>query len=185
MRASESDIKKAFFKLAKTYHPDHNKAPGAKEKFTEILEAYDILSDDQKKKIYDTSGLTSYEQENLEFEENIYFLPGFYKEELDSDLTIVESPYQIDDKYKIIWEELNKKFYGSPPDYKRNMHIQPDNEFNIVTELSISFFESINGCQKKVKINRHIICEECKGKGIMEEKEELKEQNETGVNSCM
>ena len=54
--AKLSEIKKAYFTLAKKYHPDINKAPNAKEKFTEISEAYDTLSDEKKRKLYDDSG---------------------------------------------------------------------------------------------------------------------------------
>jgi molecular chaperone DnaJ len=51
--ASQDEIKKAYFKLAKTYHPDVNKAPEAKEKFASINEAYETLGDEQKRRIYD------------------------------------------------------------------------------------------------------------------------------------
>lgn len=51
--ASQSDLKKAYFKKAKEYHPDVNKSPGAKEKFAEINEAYEILGDETKKRVYD------------------------------------------------------------------------------------------------------------------------------------
>jgi len=52
--ASAADIKKAYRKLARTYHPDANKGDaGAEEKFKEISEAYDVLSDEKKRKDYD------------------------------------------------------------------------------------------------------------------------------------
>lgn len=47
--ASDEEIKRAFRKLAKQYHPDVNKDPGAEEKFKEIGEAYSVLSDPQKR----------------------------------------------------------------------------------------------------------------------------------------
>jgi DnaJ-class molecular chaperone len=51
--ASEADIKKAFRKLAKTHHPDRSKDPKAKEKFSEISSAYDLLSDPNKRSQFD------------------------------------------------------------------------------------------------------------------------------------
>ena len=51
--ASESEIKKAYFGLAKKYHPDVNKDPSAKNKFAEINTAYETLGDADKKKNYD------------------------------------------------------------------------------------------------------------------------------------
>jgi len=54
--ASEDEIKKAFKKLARKYHPDVSKEPGAEEKFKEINEAYTVLSDPEKRRYYDTYG---------------------------------------------------------------------------------------------------------------------------------
>merc|ERR1712130_74482 len=54
--ASDDEIKKAYRKLALKYHPDKNQKPGAEEKFKEIGEAYDVLSDSRKKQIYDQVG---------------------------------------------------------------------------------------------------------------------------------
>jgi len=54
--ASDDEIKKGYRKMALKYHPDKNKAAGAEEKFKEIAEAYDVLSDAKKKEIYDKFG---------------------------------------------------------------------------------------------------------------------------------
>ncbi|KZP00910.1 hypothetical protein CALVIDRAFT_475395 [Calocera viscosa TUFC12733] len=59
--ASKSDIKKAYFDLAKKYHPDTNKDASAKDKFVEIQTAWDILSDDQKRAAFDQYGAASQE----------------------------------------------------------------------------------------------------------------------------
>ena len=61
--ASKDEIKKAYFKLAKQYHPDVNKEAAAKEKFATINEAYETLGDEQKRKIYDQTGMSGDEQQ--------------------------------------------------------------------------------------------------------------------------
>ena len=54
--ASDDEIKKAYRKMALKYHPDKNKSPGAEDKFKEIAEAYDVLSDPKKRHIFDQYG---------------------------------------------------------------------------------------------------------------------------------
>lgn len=54
--ASDDDIKKAYRKMARQYHPDVNKAADAEAKFKEVKEAYDVLSDGQKRSTYDQYG---------------------------------------------------------------------------------------------------------------------------------
>lgn len=58
--ASETDIKKAYRNLAKKYHPDVCKEPGAEERFKNINEAYDVLSDETKRRQYDQLGHDNY-----------------------------------------------------------------------------------------------------------------------------
>ena len=61
--ADEKEIKRAYRKLAKKYHPDIN--PGDKEaeqKFKELTEAYNVLSDSEKKKLYDQYGFAAFEE---------------------------------------------------------------------------------------------------------------------------
>ena len=60
--ASKDEIKRAYRKMAKKYHPDVNKAPDAADKFKEVNEAYEVLSDENKKAAYDRYGHAAFEQ---------------------------------------------------------------------------------------------------------------------------
>lgn len=62
--ASEADLKSAYRKLAREYHPDMNKEAGAETKFKEVSEAYQVLSDPQKRKTYDQFGSAAFEPGN-------------------------------------------------------------------------------------------------------------------------
>ena len=71
--ATQDEIKSAFRKLAKKYHPDINKEPGAEEKFKEIGEAYSVLGDAQKRKTYDQFGSAAFEQGGAGIHEKTYY----------------------------------------------------------------------------------------------------------------
>ena len=62
--ATKDDIKKAYRKLAMKYHPDHAKSndKASEDRFKEISEAYAVLSDDEKRKEYDTYGTEGFQQ---------------------------------------------------------------------------------------------------------------------------
>jgi molecular chaperone DnaJ len=59
--ATADEVRAAYRKLARKFHPDVNKAPEAQQKFTEMQHAYDVLSDEQKRKTYDQFGPAAFE----------------------------------------------------------------------------------------------------------------------------
>ena len=67
--ATDDEIKKAYRKLALKYHPDKNKAPGAEDKFIEVAEAYEVLSDKKKRDVFDQYG-----EEGLKVMTQVIFL---------------------------------------------------------------------------------------------------------------
>jgi curved DNA-binding protein CbpA len=82
--ASDSDIKKAFYKLAKEYHPDVSK--GAEDKFKEINEAYETLSDEFKRRQYDNDlkhGYTGSSSSNPQYGNTTTYHYGFSKQKTD------------------------------------------------------------------------------------------------------
>lgn len=64
--STDKEIRSAFLQLAKKYHPDVNSSPGAENIFSEINEAYETLSSTTKREIYDSTGMSSNEQQNYE-----------------------------------------------------------------------------------------------------------------------
>src|ERR1700683_4298223 len=60
--ATAAEIKSAYRKLALQYHPDRNKTKEAEEKFKEVTKAYEVLSNEEKRKTYDQFGQAAFEQ---------------------------------------------------------------------------------------------------------------------------
>lgn len=60
--ASTQEIRSAFLQMARKYHPDMNKTPGSDKIFAEVNEAYETLSNQTKRDIYDSTGMSSNDQ---------------------------------------------------------------------------------------------------------------------------
>jgi DnaJ family protein A protein 2 len=77
--ATDEEIKKAYRRLAMQYHPDKNKSPDAADKFKEISEAYEIISDSEKRKSYDRFGMDSLKDTHIDPNDifSHFFGPGF------------------------------------------------------------------------------------------------------------
>uniref|UniRef100_G3Q4R0 DnaJ heat shock protein family (Hsp40) member B1b n=1 Tax=Gasterosteus aculeatus TaxID=69293 RepID=G3Q4R0_GASAC len=128
--ASEDDIKKAYRKQALRFHPDKNKSPGAEDKFKEIAEAYDVLSDPKKKDIYDRYG-----EEGLK---------GGGPQGGTSGSGGPGDPH-------VIFSE----FFGGLWDGGRgNGVVKKPQDPPVVHDLNVTLEEVLSGCLKKMKISR-------------------------------
>ncbi len=144
--SSKEDIKKAYKKLAKKYHPDISKEDNAEEKFKEINEAAGVLLDDQKKQQYDTYGSAGGPQGFGDFSGG--FGGGFNP----SDFGI-----NLDD----IFEQFGFRTGGSG--FGRQSNSQRDTR--VYTEVEISLEDVYFGSEEELKIEKDVKCETCSGKG--------------------
>jgi len=136
--ASEEDLKKAYRRLAKQYHPDANKEQGAEARFIEINEAYETLSDPQKRAIYDRYGHAGLNGSSG--------AGGF------GDFAGFSS---IND--------LFETFFAGATGTQRRTGTQRGADLRY--DLTISFEEAVFGCQKEIELPRWEACSNCKGSG--------------------
>ncbi len=151
--ASSSDIKLAFRRLAKKYHPDVNKEKDAEEKFKEIQEAYAVLSDDNRRKQYDQFGHAAFENNggasgsgfgNFDFN--------------DFDFSSI-----FDDLFGGGFSSSNS--YSSPFGSfgKKKSTKRKGNDSLFV--MTIDFMEAALGCKKEIEITTTEDCSSCNGVG--------------------
>ena len=143
--ASKDEIKKAFRQKARQYHPDVNKAPDAADKFKEIGKAYETLSDDNKREIYDKYG-----EDGLQ---NAGFNPNSFNMG-DIDLSDIFSSF------------FGGGFGGfSSSGYERNPNA-PQRGEDLRLDIELDFMEACFGCEKEIKIKHLEPCEACNSTGL-------------------
>ena len=133
--AGDDEIKAAFRKLARQYHPDVNKDEGAEEKFKEINEAYGVLSDREKRSRYDRFG-----------KEGLGNMGGF-------------RDYTVD--FGDIFEELFGSF-GFSSGRSRN---SPRRGRDLQMQVTLTFEEAVFGVEKEIEFQREETCSRCNGNG--------------------
>ncbi len=133
--ASEEEIKRAFRKLAFQHHPDRNKEPGAEERFKEINEAYEVLSDAQKRASYDQFGHAGVGAASGTGFEGFGF--GGFGDIFDA-------------------------FFGGTATRARRGPVRGG---DVRTQITIEFEEAVFGCEKEVAIRRTELCGLCRGVG--------------------
>lgn len=142
--ASEEEIKRAFRKLAFQYHPDRNKDHGSEEKFKEINQAYEVLSDRGKRVAYDRFGHAGTEGPFARGFEGAGGFGGF--------------------------GDIFDAFFGGATRARRT----PQRGADIHRKLAISFNEAVFGCEREFEIQRTDSCSRCKGNGSEPGSEKVK-----------
>lgn len=145
--ASEDEIKKAYRKLAKQYHPDINKSPDAEAKFKEINEAYEVLSDSQKRSNYDQFGFDGVDPNG--------FGQGFSNFNMDD----------LGDIFSNFMGGMGGGFSGFNFGGRSSRRTGPMKGENRYMSMDIEFLEAVHGVSKTININVDKKCEQCDGTG--------------------
>lgn len=135
--ASQEEIKKSFRKLARQYHPDVNKAANAEEQFKEVKEAYDVLSDDQKRAQYDQFG---------HVDPNMGMGGGAGGADFGG------------------FGDIFDMFFGGGGGARRNPNA-PQRGNDLQYSMTIEFKEAIFGKEMDITIPRTETCDRCHGSG--------------------
>lgn len=142
--ASEDEVKKAFRKLARQYHPDLQSGDQQKkvseEKFKEVNEAYEVLSDQDKRKRYDVFGHTGGPHGAGGGFEGFDFGRGGFND---------------------VFNDIFEDFFGGSGRGRQRAERGSDLQYN----LELSFEEAVYGKEAKLKIPRWEQCQDCKGTG--------------------
>ena len=149
--ATQDEIKKAYRKLAKQYHPDMN--PGdaqAEAKFKEASEAYGVLSDETKRKQYDQFGHAAFEQGGAGG------AGGFNYQDMNVDDIL--RGFGFGD---IFSDLFGGGFGGSTSRGRAQSYNGPTKGRNVATTVRINFEEAVFGCEKNIEINYKEDCPTC------------------------
>ncbi|NHM75835.1 molecular chaperone DnaJ [Staphylococcus sp. 11007852] len=138
--ASKDEIKKAYRKLSKKYHPDINKEEGSDAKFKEISEAYEVLSDDQKRQRYDQFGHAGAQDD---------FGQGFGGQDFSG---FGGSGF----------EDIFNSFFGGQRQRDPNAPRKGD---DLQYTMTITFEEAVFGTKKEISIRKEVTCQTCNGNG--------------------
>jgi molecular chaperone DnaJ len=156
--ASEDEIKKSYRTLARKHHPDVDKSSGAEARFKEINEAYQVLSDPQKKAAYDQFGHAAFQAGGGSAPGGAggYTSYGY------------GSPFNVNVDFGGFRDpfEIFEEFFGSSSPFgstrRRN---GPRAGEDLHYEITIPFEQAAFGTEKKVEIPRYEVCDRCDGSG--------------------
>ena len=143
--ASADEIKNAYRKLAKKYHPDLNKEPGAEEKFKEVQEAYEILSDENKRARYDQFGFAGVDPQQGGGQGGFGGF-GFDGEGVDLG-------------------DIFSQFFGGSTRHSSRYSTEPRQGRDAYKEINITFMEAVKGTSKEITMMVDDKCPDCNGSG--------------------
>jgi len=137
--ASDDDIKKAYRRLALQYHPDRNNAPEATARFKEATEAYQVLSDAEKRGLYDRYGHSAFDRGGGPSVDFTNFVG----------LSI---------------EDLFESFFGTGGQRGARQRVQRGQDLRY--DLHITLEEAVFGASKEISLTKHVACSRCTGSGM-------------------
>jgi molecular chaperone DnaJ len=138
--ASDDDIKKAYRRLALQYHPDRNQAPEATERFKEATEAYQVLSDTEKRSMYDRYGHAAFERAGGTGTVDFSNFVG---------LSI---------------EDLFESFFGGAGGRGARQRVQRGQDLRY--DLHLTLEEAVFGTSKEISLTKNATCKKCEGSGM-------------------
>jgi len=137
--ASDDDIKKAYRRLALQYHPDRNQAPEATERFKEATEAYQVLSDAERRSMYDRYGHAAFERAGTGTVDFSNFVG----------LSI---------------EDLFESFFGNAGGRGARQRVQRGQDLRYDMHLTLE--EAVFGTSKEIGLTKNTTCKKCEGSGM-------------------
>jgi len=144
--ATKEDIKKAYRKLALKYHPDKNKEKGAEEKFKEISEAYAVLYDDEKRRMYDQYGHAGIDQQ--------YTTEDIFR---TTDFGDIFRGMGFD------FNDIFEQFFGRRTGFTRRPRAQRGHDIRY--DIQISLEDAYRGVETELEVPRTELCDTCRGTG--------------------
>ena len=152
--ASQEEIKSAFRKQAKKYHPDLNKDnPDAQDKFKQVGEAYSVLSDENKRKMYDQYGSAAVDGSSASAGQGYGSYGGF-------------DGFQGFDPSDFGFDDIFSSFFGGGfSGFGGNSRTRARRGSDTLMKIKLKFDEAIYGTEKKINLDVIENCEECDGKG--------------------
>jgi len=145
--ATKTEIKKAYRKLALKYHPDKNPDKGAEEKFKEISEAYAVLYDDEKRRMYDQYGHAGIDQR--------YSYEDIFR---GADFSDIFRGIGFD------FNDIFEQFFGHRMGFDRRTQVKRRGA-DLRYDVQISLEDAYHGLQTEIQVPRSETCDACRGSG--------------------